>query len=253
MIERPTLFVWPGRLLYVGPGQDTDDHAHHAHQVTVAVQGSVRFEFADHAPLAESALLIPAMCRHRQKAGGAWVASLYLDPRAFDRIASLGARPRVLGSSLGAAFQHAATWDATTARAATDELVTTIRGDGRPPRPRHDPRAARVIQIVRQEIAGSTGPSSATSARFASTLGLSVSRFTHLFSESVGMPFRTYVLWLRLESALDSLAARSSVTQAAHAAGFADAAHLSRTFHRMFGVAPSEALGHVRFVREGDP
>ena len=67
------------------------------------------------------------------------------------------------------------------------------------------------------------------------------------------MPFRTYVLWLRLESALDSLAARSSVTQAAHAAGFADAAHLSRTFHRMFGVAPSEALGHVRFVREGDP
>lgn len=31
----------------------------------------------------------------------------------------------------------------------------------------------------------------------------------------------------------------SSLTEAAHAAGFADSAHFSRTFRRMFGVAPA--------------
>lgn len=31
----------------------------------------------------------------------------------------------------------------------------------------------------------------------------------------------------------------SSLTEAAHVAGFADSAHLSRTFRSMFGIAPS--------------
>lgn len=83
-------------------------------------------------------------------------------------------------------------------------------------------------------------------------LGVSVSRFTHVFSESVGMPFRSYILWLRLQAALDSLVTRRSLTRAAHDAGFADAAHLSRIFRRMFGIAPSVALADVRFVRDHD-
>jgi AraC-like DNA-binding protein len=32
-------------------------------------------------------------------------------------------------------------------------------------------------------------------------------------------------------------AAGASLTEAAHAAGFSDSAHLSRTFRRMFGVS----------------
>lgn len=101
-----------------------------------------------------------------------------------------------------------------------------------------------MIQAIRDDI---TRPIAATA--FATVLGVSVSRFTHLFSESIGMPFRTYVLWLRLQAAFDALAAGRSLTQAAHDAGFSDAAHLSRTFRRMFGIAPSEALREVRFVR----
>jgi AraC-like DNA-binding protein len=38
---------------------------------------------------------------------------------------------------------------------------------------------------------------------------------------------------------VDVFAAGGSLTDAAHEAGFADSAHLSRTFRRMFGVAPS--------------
>ncbi|TFV92899.1 helix-turn-helix domain-containing protein, partial [Oxalobacteraceae bacterium OM1] len=65
---------------------------------------------------------------------------------------------------------------------------------------------------------------------------LSPERFRHLFLEETGIRFRPYVLWLRLETAVASYAAGSSLTEASHAAGFADSAHFSRTFKRMFGI-----------------
>jgi AraC family transcriptional regulator len=56
-------------------------------------------------------------------------------------------------------------------------------------------------------------------------------------SAETGIRFRPYVLWLRLEIAVASYAAGNSLTEASYAGGFADSAHFSRTFKRMFGVA----------------
>ena len=58
-----------------------------------------------------------------------------------------------------------------------------------------------------------------------------------LRTEQTGLPFRTYLLWQRLTKAVELFAAGSTLTDAAHDAGFADSAHLSRTFRRMFGIA----------------
>ena len=70
--------------------------------------------------------------------------------------------------------------------------------------------------------------------------GLSPSRFMHVFTESVGVPVRPYILWLRLQRAACDLTEGASVTSAAHHAGFSDGAHLTRTFRRMLGVTPSD-------------
>jgi AraC-like DNA-binding protein len=70
----------------------------------------------------------------------------------------------------------------------------------------------------------------------AAHVGLSSGRARHLFVESTGLPFRTYLLWLRLTKAVDLVSEGASLTDAAHGAGFADSSHLSRTFRRMFGV-----------------
>jgi AraC family transcriptional regulator len=67
---------------------------------------------------------------------------------------------------------------------------------------------------------------------------LSAGRLRHLFVEQTGLPFKTFILWLRLMRALERFAAGRTLTEAAHDAGFSDSAHLSRTFRRMFGVAP---------------
>jgi AraC family transcriptional regulator len=72
-------------------------------------------------------------------------------------------------------------------------------------------------------------------------IGLSPSRASHLFVEETGLPFRTYVLWLRLTRAVDAHVSGMNLTEAAQDAGFADSAHLSRTFKRMFGL-PAAAL-----------
>lgn len=44
---------------------------------------------------------------------------------------------------------------------------------------------------------------------------------------------------MRLQAAIRESAQGATLTHAACAAGFADAAHLTRTFRRMFGIAPS--------------
>ena len=69
---------------------------------------------------------------------------------------------------------------------------------------------------------------------------LSPSRFMHAFTESVGVPVRPYILWLRLQRAACDLMHGASVTSAAHRAGFSDGAHLTRTFRRMLGATPSD-------------
>jgi AraC-like DNA-binding protein len=73
----------------------------------------------------------------------------------------------------------------------------------------------------------------------ASLVNLSASRFRHLFVAQTGMPMRTYVLWRRLLHVWTLLMRGETLTGAAHAAGFADSAHLSRTARAMFGLPPS--------------
>lgn len=68
---------------------------------------------------------------------------------------------------------------------------------------------------------------------------LSPSRLAHRFREVTGVPLRRYVLWCRLRRAADAAMRGSSLTDAAYLAGFADSAHLTRTFRAMFGIAPS--------------
>ena len=68
---------------------------------------------------------------------------------------------------------------------------------------------------------------------------LSPSRFAHLFKHQVGLPFSRYMLWRKLTRAMLAIGSERTIADAAHAADFADAAHLTRTFYQMVGMAPS--------------
>jgi AraC-like DNA-binding protein len=79
----------------------------------------------------------------------------------------------------------------------------------------------------------------------AGAVGLSPSRLMHVFTESIGIPLRQYLAWLRVQRSACAILAGVSVTEAAHVAGFADGPHLSRTFKRTLGFPPS-ALRRMR-------
>jgi AraC-like DNA-binding protein len=93
---------------------------------------------------------------------------------------------------------------------------------------------ARALEYIRDHV---RAPVSLADAAAAATL--SPSRFRHLFVQETGTSFRAYLLWLRINIAIEAAMAGGSWTEAAHAAGFADSAHLSRTHRRMFGIEPT--------------
>jgi len=69
---------------------------------------------------------------------------------------------------------------------------------------------------------------------------LSAGRFRHLFSAEIGLPFQRFILWRRLAAGFEHLLAGTTITEAAHAAGFSDAAHFARTIKAMFGIRASD-------------
>jgi AraC family transcriptional regulator len=97
-----------------------------------------------------------------------------------------------------------------------------------------DALITRVVAFIRRSLYGPI-----TLAAVAKVVHRSPSRLAHRFTEATGVPLRRYVLWCRLRMAADAAMRGASLTEAAHLAGFADSAHLSRTFRAMFGVAPS--------------
>jgi AraC-like DNA-binding protein len=83
-------------------------------------------------------------------------------------------------------------------------------------------------------------------AELAASAGLSASRFQHLFTSEVGVPFRRYRAWHRMRAAIREIVSGSTFTRAAHAAGFSDQAHFAHDFRRTFGAPASRSLSRVR-------
>src|SRR4029434_5131303 len=79
--------------------------------------------------------------------------------------------------------------------------------------PKIHPKVRRALQELRQELASTHKFPLDHLARVA---GLSPSRFMHVFTESVGVPLRPYILWLRLQRTCSELMDCAHVNYSAH-------------------------------------
>ena len=61
---------------------------------------------------------------------------------------------------------------------------------------------------------------------------------SHLFHAETWLPFRQYLLWLRLAESLREISTGASLACAAERAGFSGADQLERAFRRTLGVSP---------------
>lgn len=81
-----------------------------------------------------------------------------------------------------------------------------------------------------------------TQTELAQRLRLERTQALRRFKAATGMTFRAFKLWSGLQYAARQLEAGALVRTAAMDAGFADTAHLSRTFQALFGLSPSAAI-----------
>ncbi|MFW6030070.1 MAG: helix-turn-helix domain-containing protein [Halanaerobiales bacterium] len=83
----------------------------------------------------------------------------------------------------------------------------------------------------------------------ANNVALSESRLQHIFKKQIGISIKRYMLWKRIIDGIKIIAGGTNFTFAAHKAGFADSAHMSRTFKRMFGITLSDLFKNSSFVQ----
>jgi len=237
------LFLWGGCGLYAGPAFATTLHAHHALQVCIGVSGRFRLRSDTAAPWrAYRGAVVLSDQPHQLDGQGNSIALLYLDPESTLArcIAQLHARGGIFAvptATLAVLLSRLSSLGETepTTRLC-EELLEALVPKGNLLVPLNG-RVARALDLLR------CAPERRMPlADLAAAVGLSPSRLAHLFRAHTGLPVRRYLLWLRLGDALQQLAHGVSLTTAAHAAGFADSAHFSRTFRAMLGITPS-ALG----------
>lgn len=228
--RRPTAPSWTGTawfgpwwLVYRGPVAPTGVHAHYALQATpdpsvsIFVGGSVRC----------GPVVITPNERHAIVTGADEATLIYIDGDA--------ARGRsICDRSTWTDLQAPNDWRSAQAIA---HAVAPI-----------GPRAPEPEAVRRARLALSECDDNRPLRDIAGDVGLSVSRLSHLFTDVVGVPMRSYRRWQRLLIAAELVANGAGLTAAAHGSGFADGPHLARTFHRHFGLSVSEMTGGVRFI-----
>lgn len=219
-------------------------HLHHAVQISLPLSGTVLFRRSQGEDWVEypGAVIAPDT-PHAFHAPGRVVANILFEPECpagrslLARFGGQGisALPPAEVARLGAPLARAYE-----AGAADAELVTIAKNviselaDVQRHAAATDPRVLKAIEYIRGHLDKSLSLSTVAAA-----VHLSPGRLRHLFVKETGVACKAYILWERLNLALSMGFGGATWTEAAHAANFADSAHLTRTCRRMFGMAPT--------------
>jgi AraC-like DNA-binding protein len=234
--------VWPPALATRGPGSRSALHSHHSLHFVLSIDGELRVRTSALGRWSSAAgVLTAADVPHAIDSHDTEVLLVFLDPEseAGAIFRPMLKRPvRLLSGQERSALVRDVV-PRTILSSGAEEWVrnaAVVLGVPFPPsqRPIH-PRVRKLLRTLH-----SSGVEEETSlAALAESVGLSPSRLMHVFTESIGIPLRPYLLWLRVQRAAIAIVNGSALGDAAHTGGFADAAHMSRIFKRMLGVAPS--------------
>jgi AraC-like DNA-binding protein len=237
----PGALLWPAAMIVWGPGYAASGHAHHCVQLVLALHGNLRVRANGARWVRCGAVLVRPDANHEVEARDTRVLIAFVEPES-DLGSALA--ERLKQDIMPISRREVARWRAALGsgtRLTRSRVEMWVRRDllhGRKA-PRIHPAVRRALRSVREQLGS---PELLSLTNLAAIAKLSRSRFMHAFTESVGVPLRPYILWLRLQRASGLLMSGVAITEAAHSAGFSDAAHLTRTCRRMLGTTPSELV-----------
>ena len=238
--------AWTGVCGFIGEGgggAPIAPHAHYAIQLAIGVPSGLRVQFGRRGEWRScAAALIPSRATHSIDVNACDISVvLFVEPETPEGKALTARLQGALelldaGAVADAAARLAHAGRVERSRDAVQAVCLQLVQDVSRTAPREpsDPRVLAAVETIRQRV-----DAPVSLAELASAARLSPDRFRHLFVEETGMPLRTYLLWRRLLHVWTLLMDGETLSGAAHAAGFADSAHLSRTARTMFGLPPS--------------
>lgn len=234
-----------GRTLFTGPLNYNTSHQLGAPVFLACIYGSFRLRLHGGDWLSCRTALIPAGVLHELDVGGDPLAVFYIEPNiaGADTLKPLIRNTRQIdGALVGTAGEIAFMRDLYEDRYNphwTAEPLVDLMGFAKR-RASAEPIDPRIAEVV--ELLCANGDDIAPVAMLAATAGLSSSRFQHVFTQQIGVPFRRYRSWIRVRKAICEILKGSNFTTAAHATGFSDSAHFSNEFRKTFGAPPTVGL-----------
>ncbi len=242
-LSEPHWHLWEGGFLLMGRATGVvPAHAHHAIQIVIALEEKVAICGEDNLWQRGSGIIVQPDVVHSFDCCGAMGAMLFVDPESSE---GLWLR-QAIEQDIAIVPESRLTSCIAELRAyieqpfARSEMGDRIRrcvhalSPGSPPSRRPDPRISTVLAMIRARDDLRMSLEEAAELAF-----LSPGRFAHLFKEQLGLPYSRYMLWRKLTRAMVAIASERTISAAAHAADFADSAHMTRTFYQMVGMAPS--------------
>ncbi|MCB1167577.1 MAG: helix-turn-helix transcriptional regulator [Leptospiraceae bacterium] len=248
-------YIWNSHVLYAAPGMYAEFHEHYAASIAVALDKPIHIETRSTDEYYQAAIVAPNVY-HQTISPDTPILLLLLDPEslAYQSLESkvLPGEVTSLESSLFDGLRPTFTralqgeLNCSQARQLFDSVIQCISGFT-PTKRALDSRVEQILRELRLTTDIETDIESLTEslqvADLASKVNLSADRLMRLFKEEMGIPIRRFILWRRILKAVHLLSDGLNLTEAAHEAGFADSAHLSRTFKKNFGIQPSFFFG----------
>jgi AraC family transcriptional regulator, arabinose operon regulatory protein len=246
----------PRGFIFTSPWVVTPNTVRHAAVLLLATRGKTVEVSAGATRTTHDMVAIAPLTRRGLRAVDAGLVSVHVFPphphyAAFHGIAAPGVvtldRSALGDVDAALADVYAGRLDLVDAERVFEQVVDAAAAQLKPVRPR-TPSESRLHELLLENPAWSL-------RELAHALQLSYSGTSRHFSRTVGLPLRSYQLWLKYYTAADLHMRGHSWTEAAHAAGFSDSSHLTKTWQASYGFSPSYTndSGHVRiFSRAAD-
>ena len=247
---KPLMWITPGRVLYCGLLGRPSLRRIGGIIIYVAQQQPIRISI-DGGDWQEGDLaVLPPYVPHRIASQTPSIADLIIEPETLQQSSLspfLRERQGVVQAPEFVARVRSvlAQWHAQReVMAADDAAFDRMLFGAALPAARLDARIAQVLADIANDPGGST-----SAAQYAANVGLSFSRFVHLFKEEVGVPLRTLRMWKRARSMLDYVTQNANLADIAQLTGYPDSSHFSHSIRDVFGLSPKDVFAGSRKLR----